>query len=134
MQLIADDVDKLCSFVDEERSSKEQRLEVLRALGGRRAKVFSCAQFSRLLKALEIKSERMVAVESIAPRVIDPQNAQAEILQFFRFAEEVSFELRLRFLHVPVCCSMPLFLTQRWSTSVFSSLSQAERKSSTHFL
>ena len=113
MQLIADDVDKLCSFVDEERSSKEQRLEVLRALGGRRAKVFSCAQFSRLLKALEIKSERMVAVESIAPRVIDPQNAQAEILQFFRFAEEVSVVLRLRILQ---CYSRPFFslvLTRR---------------------
>ena len=113
MQLVTEDLDRLCSFVDEERSSKEQRLEVLRLLGSRRAKVFSCAQFSRLLKALEIKSERLIAVESIAPRIIDPQNAQAEILQFFRFAEEVSVVLRL---HILQCYSVPfssLVLTRR---------------------
>ena len=87
--LRSDELDKLCDFVDEERSTKDDRLAVLRELGGSHAKVFTCAQFARLLRALEIKSERMVAVEAIAPRVRDPQNAQAEILQFFRFAEEV---------------------------------------------
>merc|ERR1712046_242645 len=70
---------------------------VLRELGGSHAKILTCVQLARLLEALEIKSERMVAVESIAPRVIDPQNAQAEILQFFRFAEEKEKVARIFF-------------------------------------
>merc|ERR1712046_214913 len=70
---------------------------VLRELGGSHAKILTCVQLARLLEALEIKSERMVAVEAIAPRVRDPQNAQAEILQFFRFAEEKEKVARIFF-------------------------------------
>ena len=92
--LRTEELEKLCDFVDEDRSTKDDRLAVLRELGGSHAKILTCVQLARLLEALEIKSERMVAVEAIAPRVRDPQNAQAEILQYFRFAEEVRVSRR----------------------------------------
>ena len=45
----------------------------------------------------------MVAAEHIAPRIRDPQNAEAEVLTFFRFNEEV----RVVVLLPPVCLGTP---------------------------
>ena len=81
---------KLISAMDEERTSKQERLATLAELGKPEADVLTCEQFKELLSAIEITAERMIAAENCGPRIKDPENAMDTVLPFFRFADDVS--------------------------------------------